>query len=254
MEYITYSLNQAIGVSDLGYIAMILFAALMLRAAIGFGDGLLAVPLLTLFIDLQEAVPLVLLLGSSISIVALWQERQCLQLGSLGRTSVAALLGIPLGVMLLSFGNEDVIKGFLGLLLITMAIWKLLPMSSFQLQGPYWSYLFGGLAGILGSAYALRGVVFSIYGGLRGWNPGQFKSTISGFYILSGILIPITYFSAGLITPKLIGLYLLLLPLAILSTFIGGHLTKRLNADLFQRVIWIFMFLFGVLMIVKSML
>ena len=254
MEYIIYSLNQAIGVSDLGYIATILFAALMLRAAIGFGDGLLAVPLLTLFIELQEAVPLVLLLGSSISIVALWQERQYLQLGSLGRTSVAALLGIPLGVMHLSFGNEDVIKGFLGLFLITMAAWKLLPTSSFQLHGSYWSYLFGGLAGMLGAAYALRGVVFSIYGGLRGWSPGQFKSTISGFYILSGILIPITYFSAGLITPKLTGLYLLLLPLAIFSTFIGGHLTKKLNASLFQRVIWIFMLLFGVLMAVKSVL
>ncbi|MFC6672656.1 sulfite exporter TauE/SafE family protein [Marinobacterium aestuariivivens] len=254
MEYIASSISQAMALGNLSYIGLILFFALLLRASIGFGDGLLAVPLLAMFIDIREAVPLILCLSTTISVNALWKDRRSLQLSSLKRTSVAALAGIPFGVMLLNLGNEAVIKGLLGVLLVAMAIWRLGPKSKLQLKSNGWSYLFGGLAGMLGSAYALRGVVFSIYGGLRGWSQEQFKGTISGFYILSGVLIPISYFSSGLITPRLIGLYLLFLPLALFSTVLGHLLTHRLDADMFQKVIWIFLFLFGTFLAGRSLL
>ncbi|MDP5292978.1 sulfite exporter TauE/SafE family protein [Oceanimonas sp. CHS3-5] len=248
MDYVFSTLGLAMSVNYLGYIALILFVALLLRAAIGFGDGLVAVPLLTLFIELREAVPLLIGLSTTISFMALWKDRHYLQVGSLKRTTVAALLGVPLGVMLLSLGSEHVVKGLLGILLISMATWKLLPNSGYRLQGHGWSYFFGGLAGMLGSAYALRGIVFTIYGGLRGWSQTQFKSTISGFYILSGVLIPVGYFSAGLVTPRLVGLYLLFLPLAWLATLVGNRLTGSMNAELFQKVIWAFLLLFGVVL------
>ncbi|WP_169716402.1 TSUP family transporter [Oceanimonas doudoroffii] len=248
MDYVLSSLGLAMNVSYLGYIALILFVALLLRAAIGFGDGLVAVPLLTLFIELREAVPLLIGLSTTISFMALWKDRHYLQAGSLKRTTIAALLGVPLGVLLLSLGNEQVVKGLLGILLISMACWKLLPNPGFQLKGDGWSYFFGGLAGMLGSAYALRGIVFTIYGGLRGWSQSQFKSTISGFYILSGVLIPVGYVSAGLITPRLVGFYLLFLPLAALATLVGNRLTGSMNAELFQKVIWLFLLFFGVVL------
>ena len=248
MEYIVSSISLVMSLDYLNYIALIVFVAMLLRAAIGFGDGLIAVPLLTFFIELREVVPLIISLSTTISFMALWKDRRSLQLGSLKRTSAAALAGIPLGVLLLSLGNEGVVKGLLGVLLISMAAWKLLPNSNYQLQGHGWSYLFGGLAGMLGSAYALRGIVFTIYSGLRGGSQEQFKSTISGFYILSGILIPISYFSAGLITSRVIGLYLLFLPLAWLATWFGHRLTRRMNAEMFQKVIWIFLLLFGLVL------
>lgn len=244
-EFLISSFSQAMSIDYINYVALIFFVALLLRSAIGFGDGLVAVPLLTFFIDLREAVPLLIALSTTISIFALWKDRQSLQVSSLKKTSFSALAGIPLGIMLLSLGNESFIKGMLGLFLIAMAVWKLLPVPSFQLRGSGWSYFFGGLAGVLGSAYALRGIVFTIYGGLRGWNQTEFKSTISGFYILSGFFIPFGYFLAGLITQKLVGLYLLFLPLAFLSTLLGNLLTRKLDSELFQRVIWFFLLVFG---------
>ncbi len=254
MEYISSSLGLAMTLDNLIYIGLILFFALLLRAAIGFGDGLLAVPLLAMFIDIREAVPLIILLSTTISVKALWKDRGSLQLSSLKRTSVAALVGIPFGVMLLNLGNEAVIKGMLGVLLVVMAMWRLGPKSQLQLTSNGWSYVFGGLAGMLGSAYALRGVVFSIYGGLRGWSQEQFKGTISGFYILSGVLIPVSYLSSGLITSRLVGLYLLFLPLALLSTLLGHLLTHRLDASAFQKIIWVFLLLFGVFLVVRPLL
>ncbi|MDO6564377.1 sulfite exporter TauE/SafE family protein [Amphritea sp. 1_MG-2023] len=245
MDDVISLLMLALKTDGLGFIGIILFLALLLRSAIGFGDGLLAVPLLTLFIELREAVPLILLLSTTVSFFTLWKNRRSLQLGSLKRTSIAALVGIPLGVLLLSFGNEGIAKGVLGILLVMMAAWQLLPSSNYRLEGEGWSYLFGCLAGMLGSAYALRGIVFSIYGNLRGWGPGEFKSTISGFYILSGVIIPLTYFGAGLITSRLLGLYLLLLPVAVIASVIGQQLTNRFDASTFQRIIWFFLLLFG---------
>jgi len=249
MEYIYTALNLATQTDDFYLICIIVALALLVRAAIGFGDGLLAVPLLAMLIELKEAVALILFLSTTISVYPLWKDRHHLQFDSLKRTSTAALLAIPLGVLLLGVANEQIMKGFLGALLTSLSFWKLKSVKNIQLQSKYWSYFFGVLAGILGAAYGLRGIVFSLYAGFRGWGPGKFKSTINGFYLLSGVLIPVTYYSTGLITQRLVGLYIVMFPVAILTSLLGHGLTDKLNAEIFQKIVWISLLIIGMLLL-----
>jgi len=251
MEYFLSSVHLALDKPETAWIALIVFATLFIRAAIGFGDGLIAVPLLSFFMNISEAVPLILFLSSSMSIIAYWRDCQQTQLGSLGRTAIAALIGFPLGAVFLSLANPELVKGVLGAVLIVLAIWQLWIHTDIKLKGTLWSYIFGLLAGILGSAYALRGVVFAIYGGLRGWSPAQFKSTIHGFYIISGLMVPFVFFAGGLVTQRIIGLYLLMLPLAIIATLFGGSATRKLDALQFQKIIWWCLLTLGILFVLR---
>ena len=252
--YVGDAVSQALATDGFIWICAIVSAALVLRAAIGFGDGLIAVPLMSLIIDVSEAVPVILFLSTTMSLYPLWKDRSHIQLGSLGRTSIAAFVGIPLGVALLGWGNDDLMKGILGALLIALAWWQLRTPSATRLEWHGWSYVFGTLAGMLGSAYAMRGIVFSVYGALRGWGPKKFKGTISAFYVASGIVIPITYFGAGLITPRIIGFYLVILPLAVLATVVGYGITDRVDAGVFKRWLWMFLFALGLVLIVRMLI
>jgi len=135
MEYIYTALNLATQTDDFYLICIIVALALLVRAAIGFGDGLLAVPLLAMLIELKEAVALILFLSTTISVYPLWKDRHHLQFDSLKRTSTAALLAIPLGVLLLGVANEQIMKGFLGALLTSLSFWKLKSVEIMKMSG-----------------------------------------------------------------------------------------------------------------------
>lgn len=251
MDYIAESLLVALAVPTTKWLALIVVTTLFIRAAIGFGDGLIAVPLLSFFMDISEAVPLVLFLASAMSLIAYWQERKQTQFASLGRTAVSALIGFPLGILFLSQADGEFVKGILGAVLVVLAIWQLWGRTDIKLSGTAWSYAFGLLAGVLGAAYALRGVVFAIYGGLRGWSAAEFKSTIHGFYVVSGLMLPFVFLGAGLVTQKVVGLFLLMLPLAIVATILGGFATRKLDAARFQRIIWWCILLLGIVFVFR---
>ena len=245
MEFITIAVINALQMPDVLLVLITVSLALFTRAAIGFGDGLIAVPLLSLLMDVKQAVPLILFISTTMSLIALWKNQQYIQWQSLKRTSFMAIIGIPLGVVFLTFGKADLVKCLLGVVLLVLSVWNLIPSRQFYLKSGRWCYIFGFLAGSLGSAYALRGIVFAIYANLRGWGQVQFKSTIHSFYIISGVFLPLLYYATGLITQTVIGLYILSLPVASLATYLGIKLTDRLNPQRFQQAIWLVLLLLG---------
>ena len=251
MDYILSSISLVLDEPHIIWMALIVLLALFTRAAIGFGDGVIAVPLLSLMIDISEAVPFILFISTLMSFVALWKDRAHVQFGSLKRTASMALLGFPFGILLLGVTDNELVKSLLGFVLIIMAIWFLSPAKKIQLKAEGWSYLFGLLAGVLGGAYAFRGIVFGIYGSLRGWSPAQFKGTIHSFFLVSGIFIPFGYFGAGLVTPRVIGLFFVMMPVALFATLVGTWFSGKLNAQTFQKVIWSVLLLLGVIFIAQ---
>ena len=249
MDSLLAAIKDLLSDSQLIWIALIVLLALFTKAAIGFGDGVIAVPLLSLFMELSEAVPFILFLSTFMSIIPLWRDRSHIQVTSLKRTASMALLGFPFGVMLLGLGNDVLVKSILGFLLVILALWYFVPSRKLRLKSGNWSYFFGILAGVLGGAYAMRGIIFSIYGSLRGWTAAEFKSTIHSFYLLNGLLIPFAYFFAELATYRVLGLFILMLPVAVCATFLGVWCSDKLDAQSFQNLIWAALMLFGLFFI-----
>ena len=85
----------------LGVLAVIFFATLI-RSAFGFGEALFAVPLLALFIPLQVAAPLAVLVSITIAAVVVAQDWRRIHIRSAGWLVAATLAGIPVGLWLLT--------------------------------------------------------------------------------------------------------------------------------------------------------
>lgn len=218
-------------------LAVILFA-LFVRGAFGFGDGLIAVPLLAWSIPVKEAVPLIMLLSIVTSMFGVVRERSSIQLGSLKRAGIFALLSFPIGIVALRWFDERLVTVALGCVLVLLSIWYLTAVKPPRLTASYWSYIFGFAAGVLGGAYALRGIVFAVYGSLRGWTPAELRATLHGFYLVSSVLVPGGYWAAGLLTPSVLVYVLLLSVPAIFAGWVGYRVSRSVEASSFKRGLW----------------
>ena len=229
-------------------VLVVFFLSTLIRSTFGFGNALIAMPLLVLLIGVKAASPLMALTGSVITILMLlqgWRDMQWIETLIL---FAASLPGIPLGIYLLTTVPEMIIRIILGLMLIGFGLYNLITVRLPSLPSRWLAVPFGFLAGILGGAYNTNGPPIVIYSVFRGWTKDQFRTSIQGFFLISGLVIAIGHGLSGLWTREILYLFLGSLPLVGLAVYLGNRLAARLSQELFDQVINYFLILTGVLM------
>src|SRR2546423_2318549 len=156
----------------------ILFASTFVRSALGFGDALVAMPLLVLAVGVRTATPVVAFAASTIAVVILLRHWRRVDVRATWRLVVASLAGIPFGLLLLKAAPEAYVKIVLGVLLILYGLYSLLAPRLPELQSERTAYVFGFVAGVLGGAYNTNGPPVVVYAALRRWPPEHFRATL----------------------------------------------------------------------------
>src|SRR6476619_4415566 len=101
------------------WVLAVIFVATLIRSAFGFGEALVAVPLLALLIPVEVAAPQAVLVSITVAVVVVMEDWHKVQIRSAGRLIVSTLFGIPLGLLLLTAVAEHVVKMVLAVVLIT---------------------------------------------------------------------------------------------------------------------------------------
>src|SRR5438270_5657871 len=91
----------------------ILFLATFIRSAFGFGEALVAVPLLALVLPVEVAAPVAVLVSITVALIVVVQDWRKVHVRSASWLVVPTMLGIPLGLLLLRAVAEPVVKGVL---------------------------------------------------------------------------------------------------------------------------------------------
>ncbi|MGA7240937.1 MAG: sulfite exporter TauE/SafE family protein [Bryobacteraceae bacterium] len=213
--------------------AGVLFLATLVRSSFGFGEALIAVPLLALLMPVKVAAPVAVMASITVALIVVIQDWRKIHARSAVRLVLPTLLGIPLGLLLLKTIPESVIKAALAVLIIAFSAYSLLGDKRRELKDDRFAYLFGFIAGILGGAYGMNGPPLAVYGSLRGWSPQHFRATLQGYFLPASIAGLWGYLLSGLWTPAVSRYYLLSLPFVISATFIGRMINRRIGADRF---------------------
>lgn len=100
------------------FILIISFVASLVRSTLGFGESLIAVPLFLLFLPVEIAVPLSVMLSIVIALIIVIQDHSKIHFNSAKWLILYAIFGVPLGILILIYGNEVFIKVGLGVLII----------------------------------------------------------------------------------------------------------------------------------------
>jgi uncharacterized membrane protein YfcA len=237
-------------------IFIISFVATLVRSTFGFGESLVAVPLFILFLPIEIAVPLSVLISIFVALVVVIQDHQQIHFNSAKWLIIFAILGIPIGLIILIYGNEFWVKTGLGLLIILYSLYAIFGKNRLSLKSDnmLWLFVCGFVSGILGGAYGVNGPPLVVYGNMRNWSAKHFRATLQAYFLPASTIAALGYFAKGLITLKVFEYFLISLPAVIPAIFLGRYLNQKIKDNSFFKYIYFGLILIGIFLIFNAVL
>ncbi|WP_316803111.1 sulfite exporter TauE/SafE family protein [Pedobacter nototheniae] len=238
------------------YIFVVSFAATLVRSTFGFGESLVAVPLFILFIPIEIAVPLSVLISIFVALVVVIQDHQQIHLNSAKWLIIFAVLGIPIGVIILIYGNAFWVKIGLGVLIVLYSLYAIFGKNRISLKtdNMLWLFFCGFASGILGGAYGVNGPPLVVYGNMRNWSAKHFRATLQAYFLPASFIAALGYFAKGLITLEVLEYFLISLPAVIPAIFLGRYLNHKIKDNSFFKYVYFGLIVIGIFLTVNSLL
>lgn len=233
-------------------VPMVLFLATFIRSTFGFGEALVAVPLLALFVPVRLAAPLAVLCSITVAVIVVAQDWKQVYVRSALRLIVSSLFGIPVGLWVLKVAPDAAVKAILAFVIIVFAVYSLRPVVEVQLKNDRLAWLFGFAAGLLGGACGMNGPPLAVYGALRRWSPAHFRATLQGYFLLASASVMIGFLKAGLWTQTVSQYYLYSLPGVVVAVLLGRAVNRRLRSGRFYRFVFFGLLLIGIMLLVEA--
>jgi len=233
----------------------IIFVAALARSALGFGDAVIAMPLLAMVVGLKTATPLVAFMGPTISLLILAKGWRAGDMRSASRLIAASFLGIPLGVYGLARLPEEPLKIALGVLILLYGLFGLVrPEARIKGEKPWVPWAVGWTAGVLGGAYNTNGPPVVAYGMLKGWPPDRFRATLQGYFLPTGLMILAGHGIAGMWTGEVLRFFLYSLPAIVFGVVLGGVVNRKLTQNVFVKLVYGFLAAMGAVLLVRTLI
>jgi uncharacterized protein len=240
--------------SELTFILIILIVliASVIRSAFGFGDALIAMPLLALFMNMKTSVPLVALIGFIISIIILVRHWRSAYIKGLWILILFCILGIPIGLIFLKNADDRIIKLILALLIISFSTINLTKPDFFELKSNKFVWIFGLFSGMLGGAYNTNGPPVIIYGKLKRWDPKNFRAILQSVLFPTNLFIIIGQGSTGFWTSEVLDYFIVCIPVIFVGTIIGGLVHRKLSKEKFTKYVDYLLIIIGIVLLVNT--
>ena len=217
------------------------FFAYTVQAITGFAGNIFAMPVGTTLLGLESTVSILNAMGffacgllTALNIKSVnWRE-----LGKiLGAMIVFMVLGIwldtlvPLQILLKIYGVIIVIIGFMP----EWALWIIL-----------------ALAGLIQGMFVSGGALLVIYAVQKLRDQQQFRITLSAVWTVLNLIYAGIAFQQGHFTGDVVQIIVFCVPLAVLATFLGSKLQKKISQERFLKLTYVLLLCVGVILLVTS--
>jgi len=232
-------------------IGLIIFLASFTQGLTGFGFALVSIPLLSLVIDIKVGIALGALCGLVVNIYLTLRLRKHIKFSEIRYLIFGAVAGIPVGAYFLKLANPELLKIFLGVIVLIFVF-----STSFNFLKHYelndrWGYLFGLFAGLLGGAFNTNGPPILIYFALKDLSKNKHKASIAGFFLVTSIIIVADHAVTGVSDLHIFYMFLKQLPFVIAGLLIGDLLFLKISTKFYRKIIIAFLFFIGVFLIIQ---
>lgn len=214
-------------------------AAAVVRGAFGFGDALVAMPLLVALLGARTATPLVAILTGCAGLLVLAEARRAVDWRGAARLLSAAVPGALIGAAALRALPERWLAIALGVGLVGYGLHGLWGQTGAQgpPRSPHWAWPLGFLSGALGGALNTSGPPLVVFATLQRWSPARTRGTLQGVFLPLSAVVLTGHGLAGLWTREIWLGAAICAPAMIIGTIAGGALGRRIPAARFQRVL-----------------
>ncbi len=227
-------------------------AVIVLGLSKGGFTGLssLAMPMMSLVISPVKAAAIVLPVLIVQDWVSVWAFRRDFSPRNLLILIPASLIGVAAGWLLAAHVSEDAVRLAVGVISIAFVFYMLirdrLGLAPVATPGVPGGLLWGSLAGFTSFISHAGAPPFQVYVMPQNLKPRVFAGTSTMFFAAVNLLKLPPYLLLGQFSRDNLAVSAVLIPLAIVSTFAGVWLVRRVAADRFYAIILVITFLIGV--------
>src|SRR5215471_13979696 len=228
-------------------LAVTTFGSALLYAISGFGFAVLAAPLFLLFLDPAQAIQLVIITSTALSIVVLRGLLPAIAPWLLFRLALGGLVGLPLGLVAFRYADPILVRAAAGAMILGFAI--LMAVSRLRSgqpgQGKHWTAFAmspgldlaaGAVSGFASALVGQPGPPVLIYLLLAGAAPRTVRATLLAFFALSyGATLASHAATIGIPAPTWLAAGVLI-PFAFLGGLAGRPIGERLGTKTFAML------------------
>ena len=232
-------------------IAAAMAVAAFVQSISGFGLALLSVPLMSLFADVRLSVVVVNLIGLVTTSAQAWKEREHADGPLAIRITIAAIIGMPLGLVAFLLLSETYLKISLGIvvLFVTLLLMRGFTLQSTSRVADWW---LGGASGALSTSVGTNGPPLVFLFQARQMEQQKFRATISRVFIFSNVVTVTIFAFAGKITRDTIVATVVALPVLIVAIAAGFWTRRFVNQQRFRVLVLTLLVISGISTIVSA--
>lgn len=236
---------------QIGFYLVAIPAVVVLGLSKGGFTGLsaLAMPMLSLAISPVRAAAIILPVLIVQDWVSVWAFRRDFSARNLTILIPSSMIGIAAGWLLAARVSEDVVRLAVGVISIVFVVYMVardrLGLAAADRPGVPGGVLWGSVAGFTSFISHAGGPPFQVYVMPQNLTPRVFAGTATMFFAAVNLIKVPPFFLLGQFSRENLATSSRLIPLAILSTFAGVWLVRRVSADRFYAIILIMTFAMG---------
>ena len=232
-------------------------AALMIgmgKGGLGVAFAALATPLMALVLPVGQALAVVLVIQMTADVFAVGAHWRRWDTKLAALLIPGALAGVVVGTFFITAVSPQALRTTLAVVILLFTAYKLFERSF--LRGvvyrprPWHSPLAGAISGFTSAVANNGGPPVTIYLLMHNLQPRTFIATTAIFFLLLNYIKLPFYLYAGLFDWDLLRSALPLLVLAPIGVWIGKAFVLRVNKDVYERVILLFLVLSALLVLV----
>ena len=179
-----------------------------------------------------------------------WKLRQTLSWRRVMPFIIGGTIGVPLGVVLLTYVNPVYVRFSVGFLLIIYSVYGLTkPDFKLHKVGAATDGSVGFLNGVLGGLTGLPGFIITVWCQMRGWTKDEQRVVFQPVILTGMMMIAISLSFAGAITTDTLRLYVLGLPALLAGLWLGLKCYGKLDDATFRKVILVLLLWAGLALI-----
>ncbi|GAB4354385.1 MAG: sulfite exporter TauE/SafE family protein [Candidatus Abyssubacteria bacterium] len=239
----------------------IVLAAAVVTGFSGFGFALIAVPLLSLFLDVKFGVPLVLLLAFFSVIILTLNKLRFLREPTVLIILVGMILGITGGAHLLANFETSLLKRLLGVVVILFGLHIFIrsrrerdPKHYDAVPSPVrmvTAFVVGVFSGVAGGLFGTSGPPLVVYVDHFAKDKTAFRAQLLVLFLLHDVYRIGIYLRYSLINMEVVRFGLWMLPAVCIGLLAGSRMHFQVDEKTFSRAVAIMLLISGVLLIIK---
>jgi len=233
-------------------VGLVIFGASIMESITGFGSGIISMPFLAVLIGLKTAVPMTMVISVIFTTYMLVTNYKKIAWKVYLTIIAYVILGLPIGIFVFSYFNENTLKLILGIFILVFALRALIRTkypgraAGSKAYGVFQRIMLV-MGGIAQGAFATGGPFIVIYSADKIKEKSCFRATMSCVWLtLNSILLTKNFILGGIMTGQVFAGVAAAIPFFIIGTVIGLKLHNKVSIKAFTLMINIVLLAAGV--------